>query len=102
MKRLEFALPIALTRGASTRMFGMAAPRQAAGRRERGELAAKASIVTLFSMMAMRLATDFARTGHATGLLLVTIEALVVVLTVFRRNAASVDRSFRARVLTMV
>jgi protein-S-isoprenylcysteine O-methyltransferase Ste14 len=102
MKRLEFALPVALTRGASPRSFGIEASRRTAHRREPGELAAKATIVTLFSMMAMRLQMDFVRTGHVTGLLLVASEALVVILTVFRRGAVTVDRSLRARVLTMV
>lgn len=69
-------------------------------RRNIGELASKIVIVTLFSSMAMRLATDAARTGHVTGVLLLASEALVVVLTVFRRPAAIVDRSWTARLLT--
>jgi protein-S-isoprenylcysteine O-methyltransferase Ste14 len=101
MKRLELALPLALTRGASFRSFQLVASRPSAHRRDWGELAAKAAIVTLFSMMAMRLAIDFSKTGRATGLLLVASEALVVVLTMFRRSAGTVDRSMRARVLTM-
>jgi protein-S-isoprenylcysteine O-methyltransferase Ste14 len=100
MKRLAFALPVALTRGASLRTFRVATSRQTR-RRDWGELAAKATIVALFSMMAVRLSINFARTGHATGLLLVASEALVVVLTVFRRSAATVDRSLRARLLTL-
>jgi protein-S-isoprenylcysteine O-methyltransferase Ste14 len=102
MKRLELAMPVALTRGASLRMPRLVVSTEPARHRDWGELAAKATIVTLFSTMAMRLATDFARTGHATGLLLVASEALVVVLTMFRRSAASVDRSFRARALTLL
>lgn len=101
MKRLAFALPVALTRGASLRTFGVETSRQTRRRRDWGELAAKATIVTLFSMMAMRLSIDFTRTGHVTGLLMVASEALVVVLTVFRRRAGMVDRSLRARVLTL-
>jgi protein-S-isoprenylcysteine O-methyltransferase Ste14 len=101
MKRLELALPVALTRGASLRSFHLVASRPPAQHRDWGELAAKATIVMLFSMMAIRLATDFTKTGHATGLLLVASEALVVVLTIFRRSAGTVDRSTRARVLTM-
>jgi protein-S-isoprenylcysteine O-methyltransferase Ste14 len=101
MKRLAFALPVALTRGASLRTFGIEASSRTRGRRDWGELAAKATIVMLFSMMAMRLSTDFAKTGHVTGLLLVASEALVVVLTVFRRSAGIVDRSVRARLLTL-
>jgi protein-S-isoprenylcysteine O-methyltransferase Ste14 len=66
------------------------------------ELASKVVIVTLFSFMAMRIAADAAATGHATGILLLVSEALVVALTIIRRPAASVDRTFKARVLTTV
>jgi protein-S-isoprenylcysteine O-methyltransferase Ste14 len=66
------------------------------------ELASKIVIVTLFSFMAMRIAEDAAATGHATGILLLVSEALVVALTIIRRPAASVDRTFKARVLTTV
>jgi len=102
MKRLAFALPVALTRGVSLRPVRFEASRGPARQRDWGELASKATIVTLFSMMAMRISTDFARTGHVTGLLLVASEARVVVLTVFRRSAGIVDRSLRARILTMM
>ena len=68
--------------------------------RDLGDLAAKMLIVTLFSSMAIRLAQDAARTGHVTGLLLVASEALVVVLTMVRRPAGSVDRTLQARLLT--
>lgn len=67
-----------------------------------GDLAARATIVVLFSIMAIRFGSDFINTGRLTGLFLLASEALVVVLTVFRRSAVSVDRSFRARVLTAV
>ena len=69
-------------------------------RRNVGELASKAVIVTLFSLMASRLAADAVRTGHVTGMLLLASEALVVVLTVVRRPAGTVDRTWRARLLT--
>jgi protein-S-isoprenylcysteine O-methyltransferase Ste14 len=102
MKRLAFALPLALTRGASLRTFRVESRRaETTPRQDWGEVAAKATIVALFSMMAVRLAADFTRTGHVTGLLLVASEALVVVLTLFRRTAGTVDRSLRARLLTM-
>ena len=55
----------------------------------------------MFTILAMRLGLDFAETGRMTGLLLLASEALVVVLTVFRRPTGIVDRSPRARVLTM-
>lgn len=67
-----------------------------------GDLASKVVIVTLFSFMAMRLARDAAATGHVTGILLLVSEALVVALTIIRRPAGLVDRTMRARVLTMI
>ena len=73
---------------------------QVAGR-DYTELASKACILVLFSAMAAAIAQDFARTGHATGLLLLVSEALVVALTLVRRHAAIVDRSWRARLLTI-
>jgi protein-S-isoprenylcysteine O-methyltransferase Ste14 len=99
MKRFAFAPPVELTRGLPA-PAGMAERRRGERRRDLGELAAKTIIVTLFSMMAVRLAADFRATGHVTGLLLLASEALVVVLTMFRRSAGTVDRSFQARVLT--
>lgn len=71
-------------------------------RRDITDLAAKIAIVSLFTLMAVRLGIDFLETGRLTGLLLVASEALVVVLTVFRRDALIVDRSLRARVLTAI
>ena len=66
------------------------------------DLLARATIVVLFSLMAVRFASDFVQTGRITGLFLLCSETLVVVLTVFRRSATAVDRSLRARVLTVV
>ena len=100
MKRLAFAFPVALARGVSMRSAPLEASRPAT-RRDLGELASKAAIVALFSLMAVRLWGDFLRTGHVTGLLLVASEGLVVVLTVFRRSAGTVDRTMRARLLTV-
>lgn len=91
-------MSLALTRGELLR-FRLQWPRPLV-RRDLGELASKIVIVTLFSSMAMRIAADCARTGHATGILLLASEALVVVLTLVRRSAGSVDRTWRARVLT--
>jgi protein-S-isoprenylcysteine O-methyltransferase Ste14 len=65
-----------------------------------GDLVARATIIVLFSLMAIRFGADFLSTGRLTGLLLLVSEALVVVLTVLRRSAAAVDRSMRARLLT--
>jgi protein-S-isoprenylcysteine O-methyltransferase Ste14 len=78
---------------------GLAWPRPAI-RRDAGDLAAKIVIVTLFSSMAIRLGADAARTGHVTGILLLASEALVVALTLVRRSAAAVDRTWAARLLT--
>lgn len=66
------------------------------------DLMARAVVVCLFSMMAIRFGTDFLKTGRVTGLLLLVSEMLVVVLTMMRRSAATMDRSMRARVLTGV
>ena len=74
---------------------------KAAARRDYGELLSKVCILTLFSAMAMAIAQDFAKTGHVTGLLLLASEGLVVALTLVRRQAAVVDRSWKARMLTM-
>jgi len=66
------------------------------------DLLARATIIVLFSMMAMRFGYDFLETGRITGLFLLLSEALVVVLTLVRRPPSLVDRSMRARVLTIV
>ena len=66
------------------------------------DLLARAIIVVLFTMMAVRFATDFFETGRITGLFLLLSEAIVVVLTLVRRSARALDRSVKARVLTTV
>jgi protein-S-isoprenylcysteine O-methyltransferase Ste14 len=71
-------------------------------RRDAADLIGKVIIVSLFTLMAVRLGADFLETGRPTGLLLVASEALVVILTVARREALVVDRSLRARVLTAI
>jgi len=68
--------------------------------RDLRELVSRAAIVSLFTMLAVRLGVDYLETGRLTGLLLLASEALVVVFTVFRRAPALVDRSMRARALT--
>jgi len=67
-----------------------------------GDILARAIIVVLFTFMAVRLGSDFMQSGRVTGLLLLASEALVVVLTVLRRRAGSVDRSPGARLLMVV
>lgn len=66
------------------------------------DLLARAIIIVLFSMMAVRFATDFYETGRITGLFLLLSEAIVVALTFVRRRARTLDRGIKARVLTTV
>ena len=66
------------------------------------DLFARATIIVLFSMMAMRFGSDFLETGRITGLFLLLSEAIVVALTLVRRSARLIDRSIRARLLTMI
>ena len=66
------------------------------------DLASRAMIVILFTLLSINLLSDFMRTGHVTGLLLLASESLVVVLTVVRRPARLVDRSFNAALMTTV
>jgi len=91
-----------LKRGALTvsTSFDLGASRLDADRL--ADIAARAAIVVLFSLMAARFGADFLKTGRVTGLLLLVSEMLVVVLTVMRRSAAAVDRSIRARLLTAI
>jgi protein-S-isoprenylcysteine O-methyltransferase Ste14 len=60
----------------------------------------KVVIIVLFTLLAVRMGRDFLETARITGLLLLTGELLVVALTVLRRPAMVVDRSWRARLLT--
>ncbi len=83
-------------------VIGPTAPRAAAAPLDLADLGARMIVVALFSVMAMRIGADFLQTGRFTGLLLLASETLVVVFTVFRRSAAAVDRSLRARILTTV
>jgi protein-S-isoprenylcysteine O-methyltransferase Ste14 len=65
-----------------------------------GERVAKMVIVALFTSLATRLALDWAKTGHVTGLLMLASESLVVVCTIIRRPAGVVDRTLLSRILT--
>jgi len=82
------------------------APYQVAPARLDGErlsdIASRAFIIVLFSFMAVRFGADFLQTHRLTTLLLLMSEMLVVALTVLRRSAATVDRSTRARMLTVL
>jgi protein-S-isoprenylcysteine O-methyltransferase Ste14 len=64
------------------------------------DLAARFVVVVLFTLLAIRIGSDFLQTGRLTGLLLLASETLVVILTVRRRSSSIIDRSPRARVLT--
>ena len=66
------------------------------------DLFARAMVGTLFTLLSVQILTDFMRTGRLTGLLLLVSESLVVVLTVLRRRASFVNRSFAAGVVTVV
>jgi len=95
MKRAALAFPMT---------FASAPPAAAVSARmdRLADITARASVVVLFSFMAARFGADFFQTGRFTGLLLLLSELLVVVMTVRRRSAAVVDRSVRARMLTLL
>jgi protein-S-isoprenylcysteine O-methyltransferase Ste14 len=64
------------------------------------DLTARFVVVVLFTLLGIRIGSDFLLTGRLTGLLLLASETLVVILTVRRRSFSVIDRSPRARVLT--
>ena len=64
------------------------------------ELCARVCVIILFTLLSVNLLRDFLATGRVTGLLFLASEALVVVLTVVRRRARLVDRSFAAALTT--
>jgi protein-S-isoprenylcysteine O-methyltransferase Ste14 len=66
------------------------------------DICARALVCGLFTILSIRLLTDFMRTGRVTGLLLLASESLVVILTLFRRRAQFVDRSAVAAAVTIV
>ena len=66
------------------------------------DLVARAIVITLFSLMSANLFSDYLRTGHVTGLMLLVSEALVVVLTIIRRRTSLVDRSADGVIATAV
>jgi protein-S-isoprenylcysteine O-methyltransferase Ste14 len=66
------------------------------------DLLARAIVIVLFSLMSANLFSDFLRTGHVTGLLLLASESLVVVLTIVRRRTSLVDRSAAGVITTAV
>jgi len=66
------------------------------------DLVARGFVGVMFVLLSINLLGDFMRTGRFTGLLYLVSEALVVVLTIIRRRARQVDRSFTAALLTSV
>ena len=64
------------------------------------EFSARLATGIVFTLFAIRIATDYLTTGRMTGLLLLASESLVVVLTIARRSACTVDRTWWTRVLT--
>lgn len=71
-------------------------------REQAADLLGRAIVATLFALLSINLLTDFMRTGHATGLLLLASESLVVVFTILRRRTQLVDRSVEAKAVTML
>ena len=68
----------------------------------RADFLSRLLIGALFALMSANLLSDFLRTGRVTGLLLLASESLVVVFTIVRRPAQSVDRSLAAGSTTML
>ncbi len=66
------------------------------------EFVARAFISSLFVILATSIASEYVRTGHVTGLLLLVSETLVVVMTAIRRPAAIIDLTWQARVVAAV
>ncbi len=88
---------------AGTDVPGIDSSERRARRRERlADLFARAVTCCLFVLLAVRIGREFLQTGHVTGLLLLVSEALVVLLTVARRRAVVVDRSWSARLVTTI
>jgi len=70
--------------------------------RDLGDTVARAVIVGLFLGLAYRVGLDALASGRPTGLLLLVSELLVVVLTLARRTAIDIDRSWRVRWIAAV
>ena len=66
------------------------------------DLVARAGVGALFVVLASNFLSDFIRTGRITGLLFLISEALVVILTIVRRRAQTIDRSPMAAALTAI
>lgn len=66
------------------------------------ELLARAFVASLFAFLSVNIVEEFLRTRHVTGLLLVVSEGLVVLLTIVRRPATTVDHSPLTAGVTLV
>jgi protein-S-isoprenylcysteine O-methyltransferase Ste14 len=66
------------------------------------DLLARATVCALFTLLSINLCADYLRTGHFTGLLLLVGESLVVILTIARRRALTVDRSAAAAIISTI
>ena len=88
----------------STESPGAAASRDSRGpvTRNLSDAVARAVIVGLFLGLAYRIGQDALASGRPTGLLLLASELLVVVLTLVRRAAVDIDRSWHVRVIAAV
>jgi protein-S-isoprenylcysteine O-methyltransferase Ste14 len=63
---------------------------------------ARLIVCVMFGALCVNILEEFVRTGHITGLMLLTSEFLVIVLTLARRRATQVDRSVPAGIVTLV
>jgi len=66
------------------------------------EFLARLAIATLFTLLSVSIVNEFVRTRHLTGILLLSSEVLVVVLTIVRRPPVQVDGSAVAAAVTAV
>ena len=69
---------------------------------EMRELLSKVALGSLMLVLAYRIWGDFEATGRVTGLLMLVSELLVVAFTIVRRRPTTVDRSWDARLVTVV
>jgi protein-S-isoprenylcysteine O-methyltransferase Ste14 len=67
-----------------------------------GDLLARVFLIGLYVLLTKNLLTDFLLTGRFTGLLLLISELLVLVFTLLRRRAQTVDRSVMSVLVTTV
>lgn len=63
---------------------------------------ARAAVILLLALMSANILSDFLKTRHLTGLLLLASETLAIGLMVTRRRAHVIDRSALAAAMTML